>query len=473
MGRKKKKLPLLEQVQVIDIGAEGKAVARVDEQVLFISYCVPGDVIDVQLTKKRRKFLEGVPVKFHQYSDERSTPFCEHFGTCGGCKWQQLPYDRQLYYKQKQVVDQMQRIGGFGEDALGKILPVLGSEKTDHYRNKLEFTFSNKRWLTTTELESKEEIEEHDALGFHIPGLYDKVLDVKNCYLQPEPSNTIRNWFRKNTRDRQLSYFDIRKHQGLLRNLIVRTAGTGETMVIVSFYDDSRSEREQLLKEFSEAFPDVTSLMYVVNQKPNDTILDQEIILFYGRDFISERMEELEFRIGPKSFYQTNPAQAYKLYKVVREFAALTGNEKVWDLYTGTGTIANFLAPLASHILGIESIPEAIGDARKNAKLNKILNTGFIVSDIRDLNVKELISDFGTPGVIILDPPRAGVHQNVINHILEAAPGRIVYVSCNPATQARDLALLGEAYRIEKMQPLDMFPQTQHVENVVLLKCQR
>ncbi len=473
MGRKKKKLPLLEQVQVIDIGAEGKAVARVDEQVLFISYCVPGDVIDVQLTKKRRKFLEGVPVKFHQYSDERSTPFCEHFGTCGGCKWQQLPYDRQLYYKQKQVVDQMQRIGGFGEDALGKILPVLGSEKTDHYRNKLEFTFSNKRWLTTTELESKEEIEEHDALGFHIPGLYDKVLDVKNCYLQPEPSNTIRNWFRKNTRDRQLSYFDIRKHQGLLRNLIVRTAGTGETMVIVSFYDDSRSEREQLLKEFSEAFPDVTSLMYVVNQKPNDTILDQEVILFYGRDFISERMEELEFRIGPKSFYQTNPAQAYKLYKVVREFAALTGNEKVWDLYTGTGTIANFLAPLASHILGIESIPEAIGDARKNAKLNKILNTGFIVSDIRDLNVKELISDFGTPGVIILDPPRAGVHQNVINHILEAAPGRIVYVSCNPATQARDLALLGEAYRIEKMQPLDMFPQTQHVENVVLLKCQR
>jgi 23S rRNA (uracil1939-C5)-methyltransferase len=468
LGRKRKKLPLLEHVEVSDIGAEGKSIARKDERVIFLTNAIPGDVVDIQINRKKKNFMEGYPVRFHEYSEDRVEPFCEHFGVCGGCKWQQLPYEKQLFYKQKQVADQLQRIGGMKEEELKMIKTILASPEDKYYRNKLEFTFSNKRWITKEEMESGEEISERKALGFHIPKMFDKILDIQNCYLQPEPSNQIRNWFREHTNDAE--YFDIREHKGLMRNLTVRTANTGEVMVIVAFYEKNGVYIKSLLSSFTKDFPDLTSVMYVINSKANDTILDQNILLFSGKDYIVEKMEGLEFRVGPKSFYQTNSEQAFSLYKTARDFAGLKGNEIVYDLYTGTGTIANFIARSAVKVIGIESVAEAIEDAKENSVRNHISNTVFLVGDIKDAFNIELLREHGKPDVVILDPPRAGVHQNVIDNLIHAAPGKIVYVSCNPATQARDIKLLAGQYSVTGIQPVDMFPQTHHVENVVLLE---
>ena len=470
MGRKRKKLPLLENVEVVDIGAEGKSIARFDNRVIFLTNAVPGDIVDIQINRKRKNFLEGYPVKFHKYSEDRIEPFCSHFGVCGGCKWQNLSYSDQLAYKEKQVKDQLTRIGKISEEEAELISPIIGSDNTTYYRNKLEYTFSNKRWLSWEELNSGEEITDRNALGFHIPKMFDKVLDIEECYLQPEPSNKIRNWLRNFSAKAGMSYFDLRNHEGFLRNLIIRTSNTGEVMVIVSFFREERKNREALLSAMAKEFPGITSLMYVINKKANDTILDQEIILYAGKKFIVEKMEELEFKVGPKSFYQTNSLQAYKLYQVAREFAALKGGETLYDFYTGTGTIALFMSGKAGKVVGIESVPEAIEDAKENARRNYIDNAFFYAGDIKDVFSKDLIKEHGSPDVVIMDPPRAGLHQEVIASLLEILPPRIVYVSCNPATQARDIQLLSEMYSIKKIQPVDMFPQTHHVENVVLLE---
>jgi len=467
--RKKKPLPLLEHIPVIDLAAEGKAIAKFGDMIVFVSHAVPGDVVDIQITRKRRRYYEGIPKRFHTYAADRAEPFCEHFGVCGGCKWQNLPYSKQLFYKQKQVADQLQRIGGIRQEVLQEMKSIIGSEKTRHYRNKLEFTFSDNRWMTEEEMKTDIPSGDRHALGFHVPGRFDKVLDLQNCYLQPEPSNTIRKWFRSYTREHQFSYFNLKEHHGLMRNLIIRNTTVGENMVIVVFYDDKEKDRIQILDAFKTSFPKVDSLMYVVNQKANDTILDQDIQLYSGRDHILEQMDDLTFRIGPKSFYQTNSEQAHTLYKVIREFTGLRGHETVWDWYTGTGTIANFLASESNLVLGIESVAEAIEDAAINARVNGITNTRFFVSDIKDIESGQIIDQYGNPDVVVMDPPRAGVHSRVIEHVLNAAPGKIVYVSCNPATQARDLALLLNDYQVKKIQPVDMFPQTHHVENVVLL----
>ncbi len=461
-------MPLLEQVGVTDIGAEGKSIARIDERVIFLTNAIPGDVVDIQVNRKKKNFMEGYPVKFYKYSEDRVEPFCEHFGVCGGCKWQQLPYEKQLFYKQKQVADQLQRIGGLKEEELKMMQPILASPKDRYYRNKLEFTFSNKRWVTKEELESGEEIHERKGLGFHIPKMFDKILDIQNCYLQPEPSNEIRAWFREHTKGAE--YFDIREHKGLMRNLTIRTANTGEVMVMVAFYENNESYIQSLLSSFVKDFPQVNSVMYVINSKANDTILDQDILLFSGKDYIVEKMEDLEFQIGPKSFYQTNSEQALSLYKTARDFAGLKGDEVVYDLYTGTGTIANFIAGSAAKVIGIESVPEAIEDAKENSARNHISNTVFLAGDMKDAFDPELMQEHGKPDVVILDPPRAGVHQNVVDNLIHAAPQKIVYVSCNPATQARDIKLLAGHYSITGIQAVDMFPQTHHVENVVLLE---
>ncbi|MEA1896796.1 MAG: 23S rRNA (uracil(1939)-C(5))-methyltransferase RlmD [Bacteroidota bacterium] len=470
MGRKKRKLPLLENIEVVDIGAEGKSIARIDDRVIFLTNTVPGDIVDVQVNRKRKNFLEGYPVRFHKYSETRIKPFCSHFGVCGGCKWQSLSYSDQLSYKEKQVKDQLTRIGKISKEEAELISPIIGSENIKYYRNKLEYTFSNKKWLSWEELNSGEEFTDRNALGFHIPKMFDKVLDIEECYLQPEPSNKIRNWVRSFSAKAEMSYFDLRNHEGLLRNLIIRTSNTGEVMVIVSFFREERKSRESLLSEILKEFPGITSLMYVINQKANDTILDQEIVLYSGKEFIVEKMEEFEFKVGPKSFYQTNSAQAYKLYQVAREFAGLKGGEIVYDFYTGTGTIALFMSGKAGKVVGIESVPEAIEDAKENARSNSIKNAFFYAGDIKDVFSKDLISKHGSPDVVIMDPPRAGLHSEVIVSLLEIQPPRIVYVSCNPATQARDIQLLSETYSIKKIQPVDMFPQTHHVENVVLLE---
>ena len=477
MGRKRKKLPLLEKIEVVDIGSEGKALARwskglllEDKMVVFITNAVPGDIVDVQITRKRKNFMEGYTVKFHKYSDEREEAFCEHFGICGGCKWQSLPYRKQLYYKQKQVSDQLLRIGNISDDEAATMCPILASSEIVGYRNKLEFTFSDNKWLTREELNSGEEFKNRNALGFHIPKKFDKVLDINNCYLQPDPSNQIRAWVRKYSSDHYLDYFNLRQHKGLLRNLIIRTANTGEVMVIISFYDDKQEAREKMLSSLIGRFPQITSLFYVINKKANDTILDQKVVLYHGKEFIIEKMEDLEFKVGPKSFFQTNSGQAYNLYKVVREFADLQGHESVYDFYTGTGTIALFLARDAGKIIGIESVPEAIEDARENSKSNEIENTRFISGDIKDVFTLDLIKKYGHPDIVIMDPPRVGLHKNVVQILSEVKPDKIVYVSCNPATQARDIAMMTENYLIEKIQPVDMFPHTHHVENVCLLK---
>ncbi|MEN8118383.1 MAG: 23S rRNA (uracil(1939)-C(5))-methyltransferase RlmD [Bacteroidota bacterium] len=465
MARKRKK-PLYESVRIIDIGAEGKALARVGEMVVFTKYAIPGDIVDLQVTKKRKKYQEAFITNFHEYSNDRVEPFCEHFGTCGGCKWQLLPYKKQLFYKQKQVEDQLFRIGKM---ELPELNEILGSKNDTFYRNKLEFTFSNKRWLSFDEIENGGEIENPDALGFHVPGLYDKIININKCWLQPEPSNKIRNFIYDYAIKNNLQFFDIKEQEGFLRTLIIRTASTGETMIILSFYYEDEKARVDLLNAVKDEFPEITSLLYVINQKGNDTITDQKIELFAGRDFIWEEMEGIKFKLGPKSFYQTNSEQAYNLYKVTREYANLQGNEVVYDLYTGTGTIANFVANKASKVVGIEYVPEAIEDAKINSELNGITNTSFFAGDMKMVLNDEFVKENGHPDVIITDPPRAGMHADVVNTILKLSPEKIVYVSCNPATQARDLSLLDSDYQIEKIQPVDMFPHTHHVENVVLL----
>jgi len=466
MVGRKNNLPLIQEVEIVDIAAEGKAIARIDGMVIFIPYVVPGDIIDVQVTKKRKSYMEALPVTFHKYSQQRQKPVCEHFGVCGGCKWQNLPYDQQLFHKQKQVSDNLIRIGKLDIPEIKAIVP---SDNVEFYRNKLEFTFSNNRWLTTEEIESGLAFDRH-ALGFHIPEKFDKVLNINKCWLQRDPSNAIRDTVKQYAMDNGMPFFDLRNQTGFVRNLIIRMANTGELMVILSFFHEDEMVREAMLNHLAEKFPGITSLMYVINAKVNDTITDQEVILFKGKDHIVEEMEGLKFKIGPKSFFQTNSDQAYKLYKITRDFAQLKGKEIVYDLYTGTGTIANFVAHQAEKVIGIEYVPEAIEDAKENARFNNITNTEFFAGDIKNVLNQDFISIHGHPDVIILDPPRAGVHQNVIDAILASLPKRIVYVSCNPATQARDLSLLKEEYKITAVQPVDMFPHTHHVENVVKLE---
>jgi len=466
MSRKKKDLPLIENVEIIDIAAEGKAIAKVNDMVIFIPYVVPGDVVDLQISRKKNKYAEGKLVRFVSYSPNRAEAFCEHFGVCGGCKWQILPYAEQLKFKHKQVADNLARIGKID---LPEIFPILGSEKTAFYRNKLEFTFSNKKWLTWEQVKSGESFDNMNALGFHIPGMFDKVLDIDKCWLQDDISNRIRNFIRQYCYDKGYTFFDLRNRGGLMRNLIVRTSTTGELMVIVVFYDDDKEQREDLLSSIVVDFPQITSLLYIINQKANGTITDQEVFTWSGNEYIYEEMEGLKFKIGPKSFYQTNSEQAYNLYKIARDFAGLTGDELVYDLYTGTGTIANFVAGQAKKVVGIEYVEEAIEDAKFNSQNNRIDNTLFYAGDMKDILTQDFINEHGHPDVIITDPPRAGMHDDVIKSILFAEPNRIVYVSCNPATQARDLSLLDEKYKVTKVQPVDMFPHTHHVENVVLL----
>jgi 23S rRNA (uracil1939-C5)-methyltransferase len=464
---RRKNLPKFEHIEVVDVAAEGKAIAKHEEIIIFVEGVVPGDVVDIQITKKRKRYFEGRITHIHSLSPVRTTPFCNHFGVCGGCKWQMLPYEEQLRYKEKQVQDQLIRIGHL---AIEETLPIIGSAHTTLYRNKLEFTFSNKRWKTVEEIEKQDIITNKNALGFHVPRLFDKIVHIEECYLQAEPSNAIRNFIYETAERHNLSFFDIRNQHGLLRNVIVRTTTKGEIMVIVVFFENNPEQHTILLNAIAEKSPEITSLLYIINQKKNDTIQDQEIIVYAGRDYILEEMEGLQFKIGPKSFYQTNSLQAYELYKITRNFAQLTGNELVYDLYTGTGTIANFVARTAKQVIGIEYVPEAIEDAQENAKHNNIANTLFFAGDMKDVLNDTFIETHGNPDVIITDPPRAGMHKDVIDTIIRCAPERIVYVSCNPATQARDIALLQNMYSVQKSQAVDMFPHTHHVENVVLLE---
>lgn len=470
MARKRKELPALEEITITDVAAEGKALAKVNDLVIFVPYVVPGDVVDLKLTRKKNHYAEAVAVKFHEYSPVRTVPFCQHYGVCGGCKWQCLPYEEQIRYKQKQVVDNLTRIGKI---EMPDVSPILGSKKTQFYRNKLEFTFSNKRWLTEQEVKEDVVYEQMNAVGFHIPGAFDKVLAIEKCWLQDDISNQIRNAVRDYAYAHNYSFFNLRSQEGMLRNIIIRTSSTGELMVILICKIVEENEMElfkQMLAFIADEFPQITSLLYVVNNKCNDTFNDLEVNVFKGQDHIFEEMEGLKFKIGPKSFYQTNSEQAYILYKVARDFAGLTGDELVYDLYTGTGTIANFVSKQARQVIGIEYVPEAIEDAKVNAEINGIKNTMFFAGDMKDILTQDFINQYGRPDVIITDPPRAGMHQDVIDVILFAEPKRIVYVSCNPATQARDLALLDAKYKLTAVQPVDMFPHTQHVENVVLLE---
>ncbi len=467
MRRKNKRL-VFENVEVIDAGAKGKTVGKApDGRVIFLTNTVPGDVVDVQTTKKRKSYFEGVATQFHTLSEKRVTPECEHFGVCGGCKWQDMGYEHQLFYKQKEVENNLRRIGHL---ELPETSPILGAKEQYFYRNKMEFSFSNSRWMTLEEIQLDKEITDKDALGFHIPGMWDKILDVKKCHLQADPSNAIRLEVKKFALENELSFFNPREQEGLLRTLMIRTSTTGEVMALLQFYEDDQTNRTLLLDHLKENFPEITSLLYVVNQKRNDTIYDQEVICFNGRDHIFEEMEGLRFKINAKSFYQTNSEQAYELYKVTRDFAGLTGNELVYDLYTGTGTIAQFVAKNAKKVVGIESVPDAILAAKENAERNELNNVDFFVGDMKNVFNNEFITVNGSPDVIITDPPRDGMHKDVVQQILNIAPKKIVYVSCNSATQARDLELMKEIYKVVKVQPVDMFPQTHHVENVVLLE---
>lgn len=470
MSRKKKPFPILENVTITDVAAEGKSMARVNDLVVFVPFTVPGDIVDLQIKKKKHNYCEAEVARFVEYSQLRAKPMCEHFGVCGGCKWQNLPYEEQLRFKQKQVFDQLSRIG---KVELPEFRPILGSAHTSEYRNKLEFGCSNKRWLTKEQIESGFKYDNMNGIGFHITGAFDKILPIEKCWLMDDTHNKIRNEIRDYAFATGMSFFDLRAQKGLLRDIIIRNSNSGEWMVIVQFHYDEPGDEERalaLLKHIGDAFPQITSLLYVNNQKCNDTIGDQEVMVYKGEDHIIEKMEDLRFKVGPKSFYQTNTEQAYHLYCVARDFASLTGNELVYDLYTGTGTIANFVAGRARQVIGIEYVPEAIEDAKVNSGLNGISNTLFYAGDMKDILTDDFISAHGKPDVIITDPPRAGMHQDVVNTILNAAPDRIVYVSCNPATQARDLGLLDTSYKVAAVQPVDMFPHTPHVENVVLLK---
>jgi 23S rRNA (uracil1939-C5)-methyltransferase len=465
VGRKKD-LPLLEKVRITDIGAEGNALARVKNMVVFVPMLIPGDIVDIQVIRKRKRFLEGRVCRFHEYSPDRIEPRCSHFGICGGCRWQHLPYNLQLHHKEKQVKDNLSRIGKID---LPEINPIIGSADEFLYRNKLEYTFSNRRWYTKEEVNSGVEFEKEDALGFHIPGLFDKVLDIDWCHLQPEPSNSIRKAVRKYAISNDLEFFDLREQKGFLRNLVIRNSLTSKLMVIVVFYHDDTRRREGLLDFLVYNFPQITSLMYVINSKKNDSLYDQNPILYRGDDHIIEEMDGLKFRIGPKSFYQTNTKQVLELYRIAKKFAGLSGVETVYDLYTGTGTIANYIARFAEKVIGIEYIDEAVRDAQFNSGLNNIRNTLFFAGDMKDILTEEFVKFNGKPDVIITDPPRAGMHEDVVKTILKTAPDRIVYISCNSSTQARDILLLSEKYHVAGVQPIDMFPHTHHVENVVLL----
>lgn len=465
--------PILEQVRIEGIAAEGKALARVDDKVVFVPGVAPGDVVDIRITRKKKSFMEGVAVHFHEYSKDRVEPFCEYFGTCGGCKWQHLPYPLQLKFKQQQVVDNMERIA---KVELPEIQSIIGSKNDILYRNKLEFTFSDTRWLTKDEIENSDALN-RNGLGFHIPGRFDKVLDIEKCYLQEEPSNKIRNWLRAYAIKNGLPFYNLKTHEGYLRIAVIRTATSGQSMVILQVAKDKPEWLTPLLDALIAEFPEVTSLNYVINNKRNETFHDLPVHNYSGEPFIEEYMtiqenkpEKFIFQIGPKSFYQTNSTQAYELYKIARSYAGLTGSELVYDLYTGTGTIANFVAHQAKKVIGLEYVEAAIEDAKINSSINKITNTDFYAGDIKDLLNEAFINNHGKPDVIISDPPRAGMHPDVIEMLLRVAAPRIVYVSCNPATQARDLALLDEKYKVVKLQPVDMFPQTHHVENVALLE---
>ena len=468
MGRKNTDKVVFHQIQVLDAGAKGVSVAKApDGKVIFIPNVVPGDVVDVQTFKKRKAYYEGKAVKFHELSEHRIEPICDHFGVCGGCKWQNMKYSQQLYYKQNEVKNHLQRIG---KVELPEFENILGSEKQFFYRNKMEFSFSNSRWLTEKEIESTEDLGNRNALGFHIPKMWDKILDIQKCYLQEDPSNAIRNEIRDFANKHNLAFFNPREQSGLLRTFMIRTASTGEIMVLIQFYENDKANRELLLDHLYEKFPQITSLQYVVNAKQNDTIYDQNIKLYKGRDYILEEMEGLKFSINAKSFYQTNSDQAYELYKITRDFAGLSGDETVYDLYTGTGTIAQFVSKKAKKVIGVESVPEAIIDAKANAERNNITNCEFFVGDMKVVFNEAFIAQHGKPDVIITDPPRDGMHKDVIDQILKIAPKKVVYVSCNSATQARDLALMDEKYKVTRVRPVDMFPQTHHVENVVLLE---
>jgi len=465
LGRHNNKKPLLQNVEISAIGAEGKALARVDNKVVFVPWAAPGDIVDIQVTRKRKSYYEGFITQTHKKSPLRIEPFCKYFTTCGGCKWQHLPYKIQLDAKFQQVKDNLTRIAKI---PLPELMPIVGSEETQFYRNKLEFTFSNRRWLTKDEMDTDN--VNMNGVGFHVPGMFDKVLDVEKCYLQPELSNRIRNEIRKFAFENHYTFFDIRNHHGLLRNTIVRNTLDGQWMVIVVFYEDEPDKISALLDHLKNTFPEISSLNYIVNQKANDSISDQEVITYHGKSFLLETMGNLQFKVGPKSFYQTNSKQAFELYKIAANFANLTGNEIVYDLYTGTGTIANFVAEKSQKVIGIEYIEEAISDARVNSELNHIANTVFYAGDMKDLLTEELFAKHGKPDVIITDPPRAGMHKDVVETIVNSNADKIVYISCNPATQARDLELLGVKYQVTAIQPVDMFPHTHHIENVVLLE---
>ena len=467
---RKKPLPLLEDITITKIAAEGKAIAKVDELVIFVPYVVPGDVVDLQLTRKKNSYAEAKVLQIKEYSPLRQEAVCEHFGVCGGCKWQILPYSEQLKHKQQQITDNLTRIG---KVELPEISPILGSKNTTFYRNKMEYTFSNKRWLTEEEIKSGNSFNNMQVLGFHIPGMFDKVMNIQKCWLQADIANDIRNSVRDYCLENEYSFFDLRNQEGLMRNIMIRTMSTGEIMLLIQFFYEDKEKQNALMQYIASKFPQITSLLYVNNGKANDTITDQKILTFAGRDCIYEEMEGLKFKIGAKSFYQTNSLQAYELYKIAREFANLNGNELVYDLYTGTGTIANFVSRNAKQVIGIEYVPEAIEDAKINAELNKINNTLFFAGDMKDILTEDFIRQYGRPDVIITDPPRAGMHDDVIDVILLAEPQRIVYVSCNPATQARDLGLLDIKYKVTRVQPVDMFPHTHHVENVVLLELKK
>lgn len=468
MGKKRTEKIVFENVKVLDAGAKGVSVAKApDGKVIFLPNVVPGDVVDVQTMKKRKAYYEGKAIKIHEFSEHRTAVVCEHFGACGGCKWQNMQYSQQLFYKNQEVYNNLKRIGKID---LPEFEPILGSEKQFFYRNKMEFGFSNARWMTDAEIQSGTEIDNKNALGFHIPRMWDKILDIYNCHLQQDPSNEIRNEIKRFANENGLTFFNARNHEGLLRTLMIRTASTGEIMVLVQFFENDKVNRELLLNFIAERFPEITSLLYVINNKANDTLYDQDIKLFRGRAYILEEMEGLHFSINAKSFYQTNSDQAYELYKITRDFAGLTGEELVYDLYTGTGTIAQFVSKKAKKVIGVEAVPDAILDAKANAERNNITNCEFFVGDMKNVFNDEFIATQGHPDVIITDPPRDGMHKDVVAQILKIAPEKVVYVSCNSATQARDLAMMDEMYQVTRVRPVDMFPQTHHVENVVLLE---
>ena len=452
-------------IEITDVAAEGKALCRIDDKVVFVNGAVPGDIVDIQITRKRTSFMEGNVVAVHKYSDDRVEPMCKYFGVCGGCKWQSLPYEKQLFYKEREVIQNLKRLGKI---ELPEPQHILESKSREFYRNKLEFTFSNRRWLTEEEIKQSDNIE-RNGVGFHIPNLFDKVVDIDDCHLQQSPSNEIRNWIRSYALSNGITFYDLRAQQGLLRTLVIRTASTGDLMVIVAFGEPREELIRKLLGDLREAFPQITSLMYAINTKVNDSLTDQTILLHSGQDYIMEEMEGIRFKIGPKSFYQTNSQQAYELYKQVRTFANLSPDDVVYDLYTGTGTIANFVAHQCKKVIGIEYVPEAIEDAKVNSQINGIGNTEFFAGDMKDVLNLEFISQHGKPDVVIVDPPRAGMHPDVVETLIKVAAPKLIYVSCNSATQARDLQMLDQHYKVVALRPVDMFPHTHHVESVVSL----